>query len=152
MDQLEEMKNQNEELYSQLSSIIKEIDIGEEDREDNEEVDLAVLIPKVKELLHNYAEDKRTLRQLLTERDHKREALTQERDQLSTEKESVIIERSRLLEKLEGTSTGQLEKKVRNLEEEASLIRTQYQIQIQSFVEEIDTLKDKLSRKHPHII
>jgi len=86
------------------------------------------LIPKVKELLHNYAEDKRTLRQLLTERDHKREALTQERDQLSTEKESVIIERSRLLEKLEGTSTGQLEKKVRNLEEEASLIRTQYQI------------------------
>jgi hypothetical protein len=42
---------------------------------------------------------------------------------------------------------GQLEKKVRNLEEEASVIKSEYQIQIKSFVDEIDELKSKLSSK-----
>jgi len=115
-------------IARELSELLTELDLNNEDAQN--EVDLPALFQKVKELLHNYAEDKRTVRQLIAEREQERDALTQERDQLYTEKESVIIERSKLLEKLEGTQAGQLEKKVRILEEESNLIRSQYQIQI----------------------
>jgi len=39
-----------------------------------------------------------------------------------------MIEKSKLLEKLQGSNVGQLEKKVRILEEESSMIRSEYQI------------------------
>ena len=142
MEQYEELRGANEALTAELQELMTQLDPEQE-----VDLDLKALVPKVKELLHNYAEDKRTLRQLMEERESERDTLADERDQIYQEKESIMIEKSKLQDKLQGSNVGQLEKKVRILEEESSMIRSEYQIQIRSFVDEIDTLKSKLSRK-----
>ena len=142
MEQYDELRGANEALTAELQELLIQLDPEQE-----VEQDLKALVPKVKELLHNYAEDRRTLRQLMEERESERDTLAGERDQIYQEKESIMIEKSKLQDKLQGSNVGQLEKKVRILEEESSIIRSEYQIQIRSFVDEIDTLKSKLSRK-----
>ena len=60
----------------------------------------------------------------------------------------MIIEKSQLEQKFEGSQIGKMEKKVRTLEEENSVMKSDFYIRINSFVEEIDQLKHKLSSKH----
>jgi hypothetical protein len=50
----------------------------------------------------------------------------------------VIIEKSQLEQKLEGSQIGKMERKVRTLEEENSVMKSDFYIRINSFVEEID--------------
>jgi len=64
----------------------------------------------------------------MEEQESERDTLADERDQIYQEKESIMIEKSKLIEKLQGSNVGQLEKKVRILEEESSMIRSEYQI------------------------
>ena len=59
----------------------------------------------------------------------------------------MIIEKSQLEQKFEGSQIGKMEKKVRTLEEENSVMKSDFYIRINSFVEEIDQLKHKLSSK-----
>ncbi len=99
------------------------------------------VVLKLKEVLQNYDEDRRSLKTLIEEKEN----LIQLSDQYQREKESVLSEKSRLEEKLEHTSVGKLEKKVKMLEEERSEMKSDFYIKINSFVSEIDQLKSKLS-------
>ena len=50
----------------------------------------------------------------------------------------MILEKNNLLSKLEGSVAGKIEKKLRTLEEENSVMKSDFYIRINSFVEEID--------------
>ena len=60
------------------------------------------------------------------------------------EKYEVLNETTRLKEKLENSAAGQLEKKVKMLSEERNEMKSDFYIKINSFVEEISELKQKL--------
>ena len=99
---------------------------------------------KLKLTLQNFDEDRRSLKTLMDEKEH----LAQLSEQYYQEKESIIIEKSQLEQKLECSQVGKIEKKVRTLEEENSVMKSDFYIRINSFVEEIDQLKSRLSSKH----
>jgi hypothetical protein len=84
--------------------------------------------------MQNYEEDKRSLKVMIEEK----EQLAQQSEQYYQEKESVIIEKNNLLNKLEASVAGKIEKKLRTLEEENSVMKSDFYIRINSFVEEID--------------
>ena len=63
----------------------------------------------------------------------------------------MILEKNNLLSKLEGSVAGKIEKKLRTLEEENSVMKSDFYIRINSFVEEIDQLKSRLSSKDLYI-
>ena len=84
-----------------------------------------------------------------------KEQLAQQSEQYYQEKESVILEKNNLQNKFEASNAGKIEKKLRTLEEENSVMKSDFYIRINSFVEEIDQLKSRLSSKdffHPIII
>jgi hypothetical protein len=84
--------------------------------------------------MQNYEEDKRSLKVMIEEK----EQLAHQSEQYYQEKESVIIEKNNLLNKLEASVAGKIEKKLRTLEEENSVMKSDFYIRINSFVEEID--------------
>jgi hypothetical protein len=84
--------------------------------------------------MQNYEEDKRSLKVMIEEK----EQLAQQSEQYYQEKESVIIEKNNLLNKLEASVAGKIEKKLKTLEEENSVMKSDFYIRINSFVEEID--------------
>lgn len=75
-----------------------------------------------------------------------KEQLAQQSEQYYQEKESVILEKNNLQSKLEASVAGKIEKKLRTLEEENSVMKSDFYIRINSFVEEIDQLKSRLSK------
>ena len=76
-----------------------------------------------------------------------KEQLAQQSEQYYQEKESVILEKNNLQNKFEASNAGKIEKKLRTLEEENSVMKSDFYIRINSFVEEIDQLKSRLSSK-----
>ncbi len=84
--------------------------------------------------MQNYEEDKRSLKVMIDEKEH----LTQLSEQYYNEKESVILDKTNLQNKFETSNAGKLEKKLRTLEEENSVMKSDFYIRINSFVEEID--------------
>jgi hypothetical protein len=84
--------------------------------------------------MQNYEEDKRSLKVMIEEK----EQLAQQSEQYYQEKESLIIEKNSLQNKFEASIAGKIEKKLRTLEEENSVMKSDFYIRINSFVEEID--------------
>ena len=70
-------------------------------------------------------------------------------EQYYQEKESVIIEKNQIQERLETSNQAKIEKRLKALEEERTLMRSDFNIQINSLIEENDKLKNELSRYHP---
>lgn len=111
----------------------------------DEDPSIRTALEKLQEYVGNCEEDKRTLRHLMEEQER-----LQDLSQLYyQEKESVIIERNQIQEKLENSNAGKAEKRLKALEEERSLMRSDFNIQINSLVEENDRLKTMLSRYEP---
>ena len=76
-----------------------------------------------------------------------KERLSALSEQYYTERESILMEREQIQKKLETSDVSKLEQKVKRLEEERSEMKSDFYIKINSFVQEIDHLKGKLSRK-----
>lgn len=99
------------------------------------------IVAKLKEQMQNYDEDKRSLKQMIAEREH----YAAEAERLRWQYSQLTEEKSVLESKLDNNLAVKLEKKVKLLEEERSEMKSDFQIKIYSFVEEISQLKDKLS-------
>lgn len=74
----------------------------------------------------------------------KDEAMAQ-RDYYYQERETLAHEKSQIQEKYEAMDASKLEKKLKMLEEEKNVIKSDYVIKMESFVEEISTLKQRLA-------
>lgn len=129
LEELDELRTESQDMRDQISDLLISLDIAMPI-----ELSSGVILTKLKELLNNYGEDKRQLRQLMEERE--------------TFKQQVLDESSINLENKEGQAAfGKLEKKVKTLEEENSVMKSHFQIKIYSYAEEVSNLKSRLSRK-----
>ena len=63
----------------------------------------------------------------------------------------MILEKVNLQSKFEASNAGKIEKKLRTLEEEYSVMKSDFYIRINSYAEENDTLKSRLSSKLVYI-
>jgi hypothetical protein len=91
---------------------------------DLKDLDSGQLLYKIVETMTNYEEDKRSLRTLIEEK----EKFAQLSEQYYQEKESVIVERNQLMNKLEGSIQAKLERRVKQIEEERNIMKSDYNI------------------------
>jgi len=131
------LRAQNEQITEALLSLTEIAGL-----KFDEDPSIRMALDKLQEYVGNSEEDKRTLRHLMDEQ-HRLQDLSQ---QYYEEKESVVIERNQLQEKFESSNLSKAEKRLKALEEERSLMRSDFNIQINSLVEENDRLRTSLSR------
>ena len=128
-EEMKLVKAQNDQITDTLIQMLTHTGI-----EIDEESTIRSLLEKLQEHLQNYEEDKRSLMTLIEEK----EKLSALSDQYYHEKESIIVERNQIQEKLEKSGQAKVERKLKVLEEERSLMRSDFNIQINSLIEEND--------------
>lgn len=128
-EEMKLVKAQNDQITDTLIQMLTHTGI-----EIDEESTIRSLLEKLQEHLQNYEEDKRSLMTLIEEK----EKLSALSDQYYHEKETIIIERNQIQEKLEKSGQAKVERKLKVLEEERSLMRSDFNIQINSLIEEND--------------
>ena len=89
-----------------------------------DEASIRSLLDKLREHLNNCEEDKRSLRHLMEEK----ERLESLSEQYYQEKESVIIEKNQIQERLETSNQAKIEKRLKALEEERTFMRSDFNI------------------------
>ena len=128
-EEMKLVKAQNDQITDTLIQMLTHTGI-----EIDEESTIRSLLEKLQEHLQNYEEDKRSLMTLIEEK----EKLSALSDQYYHEKETIIVERNQIQEKLEKSGQAKVERKLKVLEEERSLMRSDFNIQINSLIEEND--------------